>query len=507
MRSILCILGLTAILSVVASAQNYCACPPPYGGTSDQGLMSYWQFNEGSGSTAYDTSGYDNFSTYLSASWTIDSRNGYALSFDGNDYVKISTWNFGIDVSNAFSISLWFKFPSGFSGQLIKRGEYAYPFQIYNYGGRLGTIIRLNLNTYYLSSNEVLHANTWYHCVITYKSGERKIYLNGKLDAADSPVGNLSTLSNYDTIIGDGFNGVIDEVRVYNRALTQTEVTAIYTNAKIRIVQVAAGYHFSVALKNDGTVATWGGAHSGNINVPPNLNEVKAIAASSGVHILALKGDGTIVAWGNNGFGQCNIPAGLKGVKAITAGGSYSMALKSNGTVIAWGNNQNHQCDVPTGLAEVIAIAAGDKHAVALKSNGTVATWGDNSSGQCNIPSGLSGVKAIAAGAEHTVALKYDGTVAAWGENFYLQCNPPSGLNGVIAVSAGPTYTTALKHDGKVVAWGDNSDLQCNVPGSLSDVIAISSGGFHTLALKNDGRIAAWGYGYAGQCDIPVEYN
>ena len=286
---------------------------------------------------------------------------------------------------------------------------------------------------------------------------------------------------------------------------SQDDQVPVYFN---KVKSIDAGYIYTVALKEDGTVVAWGYNVYGQCDVPAGLNKVKAIAAG-GIHIAALKEDGTVVAWGDNEYGQCNVPAGLNGVKAITAGCSHTAALKEDGTVVAWGDNRYGRCDVPAGLNEVKAIAAGYNHSVALKEDGTVVAWGDNEGGECNVPAGLNGVIAIAAGGNssifgggYTLALKEDGTVVAWGDNDDGQCDVPAGLNGVIAIAAGVNHAVALKEDGKLVAWGDNDDGQCNVPADLNRVKAIAAG-HHTVALAEEGTVVAWGDNSYDQCNVP----
>jgi alpha-tubulin suppressor-like RCC1 family protein len=123
-------------------------------------------------------------------------------------------------------------------------------------------------------------------------------------------------------------------------------------------VCIATGDNFSLALKNDGTVWTWGQNSHGQL------------------------GDGTTI--------DRNTPVrvqNLSGVTAMDAGTDHSLALASDGTVWAWGENgigelgdgtitERHtpvQVGVPP-LSKVVAIAAGQGHNLALKDDGTV--WG-----------------------------------------------------------------------------------------------------------------------------------
>lgn len=74
--------------------------------------------------------------------------------------------------------------------------------------------------------------------------------------------------------------------------------------------------------------------------MPAGLNDVVAIDAG-GFYSLALKGDGSVVTWGENfngeSWGKSTVPAGLCDVVAISAGRFHCMALKSDGTVVCWG--------------------------------------------------------------------------------------------------------------------------------------------------------------------------
>jgi len=271
----------------------------------------------------------------------------------------------------------------------------------------------------------------------------------------------------------------------------------------VRIRAIAAGYNYSLALKDIGTVIGWGYNGNGQTTVPAGLSDVKAIATGAN-HSLALKNDGTVVAWGENTWGQSTVPAGLTEVIAIAAGGDFSLALHADKTVVAWGDNSHGQTLIPGGLAGVTGIATGTAHALALKDDGTVIAWGYNNFGQTTVPPGLSGVSAVAAGANHSVALKTDGTVVAWGANDKGQTSVPAGLSGVIAIAARMYFSVALKGDGTVVAWGDNTYGQTDVPAGLPGIAAIAAGYYHTVALKNDGTVISWGDNSNSQTTLPA---
>jgi hypothetical protein len=126
------------------------------------------------------------------------------------------------------------------------------------------------------------------------------------------------------------------------------------------------------------------------------------VAIAAGGHFsLALKNDGNVVIWGQ----QTTVPDGVTNVTAIAAGWAHSIALKADGTVIAWGDNSSGQTNIPAGLSNVLAVAAGDDHCMALKSDGTIQAWGLNYAGEATVPAGLQGVSQIAAGGEMSTAI------------------------------------------------------------------------------------------------------
>jgi alpha-tubulin suppressor-like RCC1 family protein len=273
---------------------------------------------------------------------------------------------------------------------------------------------------------------------------------------------------------------------------------------------------------------------------------------------IALKDDGTVWTWGrlvqvSNGPGQSfsDIPIqvpSLSDVVAISAGPDYDLALTADGTVWSWGADDFGQLGdggvsqprlspgVVNGLGTgVIAISAGDSHAVALKSDGSVVGWGDGVLGQLGVvdvnvaghaaPTPIIGldshVVAVSAGNTQTLALMDDGTVRALGYNHCgelgngttTQSATPlqvSGLTGVKQIEAGGGTSYALKSDGSVWGWGcnangeigDGTNIERDVPVPVSGlsrgVTLIGAGDNHAVAAKSDGSAVLWGFAFAG---------
>src|SRR4030042_4517511 len=213
-----------------------------------QGLVGYWNFNEGEGCIVHGNSSNNNYGTLKPECdiWAED-KNGEqakALEFNGlDDYIHISDSS-SLQIENEVSISIWLKPPDTLpdSNMTILRKRAAYPEDysfafVYNqedkgYGWAVssGTTGALD---YIKSTNTVLFGQ-WQHIVVTFDNSERKIYMDNNLinDTVTSTLAN--TGSNYDLYIGqeadgsDNFKGMIDDIRIYNHALSANEIMSLY---------------------------------------------------------------------------------------------------------------------------------------------------------------------------------------------------------------------------------------------------------------------------------------
>lgn len=256
-------------------------------------------------------------------------------------------------------------------------------------------------------------------------------------------------------------------------------------------------------LNTPSAVTSWGDNSGGQTDVPPNLEDIVAVAGGD-YHSTALRRNGTLLGWGYNGDGQTTAPTNALRFVSIAAGGSHNLAITERGGVVGWGRNDYGQCNVPTSATNnVVSIAAGDAHSLALLSSGTVVAWGDNTLSQSSIPKGLTSVLSIAAGHNHSLALRTNGTVVGWGFNLYGQTTSPASLTNAVAVTGGYLHSAALRADGTVLCWGDNTFGQTNVPAGLSNVVAIAAGEFHTYAQQSNGTVVGWGDNWYGQLNVP----
>ena len=312
------------------------------------------------------------------------------------------------------------------------------------------------------------------------------------------------------------------------------------------VVAIAGiGFH-SLALRSDGTVWAWGDNGYGQLGDGTTTNSETPVqvlgAGGSGYltgivaiaggmyHSLALRNDGTVWTWGYNYYSaptNSNTPvqvlgAGgsgfLTGIVAIAGGSVHSLAVKSDGTVWAWGYNEYGQLGNgtlttsgtpvqvlgPGGsgyLTGMVAIAGAVYHSLALRSDGTVWAWGNNAYGELGNGTftesetpvqvgGLSGVVAIAGGDYHSLALTPPGTTklaqtisftqaapgtASYNSTFPVAAQSTSGLTVTLSMDSGSTSVCSLGTPS--VAGGVTSAMVTMLSGAgTCTIFAIQSG-------------------------------
>ena len=201
----------------------------------DENLVGYWSFDDGSGSVAVDGSGNGNDGTLVNmeeADW-VDGVVGKALEFDGVDeYVDCG--NAGLDLSGDGTISLWINSSATYSEVIILIDRYSgsYGYAIFFDSA---TTIALRFGTdskNSISVGNLLDGNS-HHIVMVRDSGTfLKLYVDGVEKYSGVSNGSDASVSSNTHIGGRGetlnFDGLIDEVRIYNRALTASEIKALY---------------------------------------------------------------------------------------------------------------------------------------------------------------------------------------------------------------------------------------------------------------------------------------
>lgn len=201
-----------------------------------RGLVGYWLLNDG-GKLAWDYSGNGNHGLLTNMHPPTDyvgSKFGTALEFDGvNDYV-LTTFNPNIDIGNEnpFTISVW-AYPRNVASNLyLVSGSSGNRFYFGTYTSQWFWGIG---NTYDLTTGVAATNNIWQYVVLVFEgsSNNVKIYLNGILEYDELYTG-TANYANVNTLIGayspanNEFNGLIDNVSIYNRVLLAQEVQQLF---------------------------------------------------------------------------------------------------------------------------------------------------------------------------------------------------------------------------------------------------------------------------------------
>ncbi|HSX29490.1 MAG TPA: LamG-like jellyroll fold domain-containing protein [Candidatus Saccharimonadales bacterium] len=227
----------THSLTVPAAAQTYTATYTSKPLTT--GPSGAWGFNETSGTTSADASGNNNIATLLNGLAFAAGKNGNGLLFDGvNDYLNIANAA-PLDIAGtAFSMSAWLKPAGGGADQvLISKGwNTAMTSPYYQYGlelqsGGLQPVFQIGtasgVQAVGMGSN--LTVNQWSHLAIVFNGTSAQFYVNGVLTSTKTMNATLTARGNAlhlgaDAQPGQYYKGALDDMRVYNRTLTQVEV-------------------------------------------------------------------------------------------------------------------------------------------------------------------------------------------------------------------------------------------------------------------------------------------
>jgi alpha-tubulin suppressor-like RCC1 family protein len=307
--------------------------------------------------------------------------------------------------------------------------------------------------------------------------------------------------------------------------------------------KLVSGFYHTIALKNNGFLWTWGWnphgqlgngttvAHNHPLKVLDSdssgfLARIVDIAAGEH-HSLALKNDGTVWAWGDNRFGQLGIGDLTEHWLPVQVKGEDGVGY----------------------LTDVVSISTSFHHCLALKEDGSVWAWGENSHGQLGDGTSenrltpvrvlgvhdttyLSNIGEVYGGGAHSNAITEDGYLLAWGNNYRGELGDSTlicrsrpvhvrdetgvgNLDDIVSVSGAGMFTIALKSDGTVVGtgyngWGmlgDGTNTNRRMPvhtldesgiENLDGIIALSGGVDHCIAIKNDFTLRSWGYNYFG---------
>ena len=198
------------------------------------GLIGHWRMDEGSGSTAADSTGYGNDATLSGATWTSTCTGKYALEFDGAGGTAATGSNF--DPPAQGTVAYWFRSDGTPASRQRPWGNGGNFEMWYDTDGLMSFDIATDgYQGGFITTTPVDTANRWYHLVGVYDSADESysIYINGRLHksgistwAINDEAANILT---FGTRTGNTqyFDGAIRDFRVYNRPLSNDEIAEL----------------------------------------------------------------------------------------------------------------------------------------------------------------------------------------------------------------------------------------------------------------------------------------
>lgn len=309
---------------------------------NSSGLVGYWSFDEGAGTTAHDYSGSGNHGALVNSPQWVDGVKGKCLKFNGsNQYINLfnSLTSETTGSNKKFSICFWLKLLVNTGAQQAIIGKYDTLSSNRSWTTFLNSDRSLSFYTSFDgtasnyrridSSAGILPINKWVYISITFDgsilSGDGldrvKIFISGRNvgTTLGATVGTLGDIFNGNNVLGIGatnilttpslfLNGNLDEVRIYNRALQQSEITSLYQSGAEKLLtgtnQGLVGY-WSFE-ENAGTVAhdySGAGNHGTLVNSP---------VWTDGIRGKCLKFNGA------SNYVNCGNPSSLKITGAMT---------------------------------------------------------------------------------------------------------------------------------------------------------------------------------------------
>ncbi len=333
------------LISISASAQV-----PGYVPTN--GLEGFWPFN----GNANDVSGNNNNGFVSNAVLTAD-KSGIANSaynFNGTN-ARIVTTNAPTLTGN-YSISAWFNTQSLASwGTIVDCRPNAASGIGIEHNSNLSFTTSTGSSYNNTMSNFSIQTNTWLHVVVVYNGTHKLIYINGVLDKTQL-YSNLILSTTQPFIFGDRgimpsgpgnyFNGTLDDIGIWNRSLTQSEVTALYNQAPNPVLPsnvptsgLVAYYPFN-GNANDESGNGNNGTNNGGTMTTDRNSVANSAYSFDGVndYIIGLSNSfptnqRTVSVWFfSNNIGIGNLGRGVLGYGGNTCGESWNMHLDNPGS-------------------------------------------------------------------------------------------------------------------------------------------------------------------------------
>lgn len=346
-----------------------------------------------------------------------------------------------------------------------------------------------------------------------------------KTSAASSFTGVKAAL-NYDTTLiqtsDNNWYGTGDNAEYQLATNERTNVLFFNQFGLDNIVDVAYGQDATLAVRSDGRVYAWGqsigssrlgNASRNDVNTPQLVEGISdVIQVASGIsYSMALKSDGTVWTWGKMYWesedGTKHIPkqvAGLTDVVQIVAGYRTPYAIKSDGTLWAWGSNDYGQ--VGNGdrtsvtapvqvLTNVKKVVSHEFSTLALKNDGTVWGWGKTDYGQTGYGNSSGSILTYAT-SPHKFGTLNTGEDAQIHDVIDIAISSRSSL---VVRSDGSVWGAGTSSSGTLADAKENTNPRPVLVNNSLNIKNIYMGSYHAVAIDHDGNVWGWGNSSVGQ--------
>jgi hypothetical protein len=209
--------------------------PRVFGNAVLAGMVGWWKFDETKGEIAKDSSsGNHEGKLQGDAKWTKGKIDG-AIELDGSgDYVQIAEES-AFDITGQITIACWVNIHSMANEwmAIVTKGDNSWRLSTVQNQRKFHASVN-DWQTFRISGNTGVSANKWHHVATVYDGKKMCIYVDGELDVCQPWTGGIAR-NDYDVLIGENaqekgryFDGLIDDVQIYNYALKEADITALY---------------------------------------------------------------------------------------------------------------------------------------------------------------------------------------------------------------------------------------------------------------------------------------
>ena len=199
-------------------------------------LAAYWKFDDGEGNLGSDASGNNNAVIFRTSDW-VRGKYGKALMFDGiPDHIAWARDSRSLDLRDAMTVSMWIKKSAGHYKKQVLLAKNRYYDKTLQFvldlddSQQVRAVVGTDTGIVFISGKR-LDAKEWHHVAFSYGAGTLELFIDGVSQGKTSG-GKLNVIHEAISVGGgyqgrDPFKGAIDEVHIYNRALSPAEAEAL----------------------------------------------------------------------------------------------------------------------------------------------------------------------------------------------------------------------------------------------------------------------------------------